>query len=207
MSARPAPALNVCESGPATGLVDDEVTYTFTVTNDPVAGDGSPISNVAVDDDVAGPGTYTTGDTGDDGVLEVGETWTYTATYTLVDTDIGDLTNTVTVTGDDELDTPVPPAQDDHTTTVSARPAPALNVVKSGPATGLVDDEVTYTFTVTNDPVAGDGSPISNVAVDDDVAGPGTYTTGDTGDDGCSRLARPGPIRPPTPLSIPILVI
>ena len=119
----PAPALNVVKSGPATGLVDDEVTYTFTVTNDPVAGDGSPISNVAVDDDVAGPGTYTTGDTGDDGVLEVGETWTYTATYTLVDTDIGDLTNTVTVTGDDELDTPVPPAQDDHTTTVSPLPA------------------------------------------------------------------------------------
>ncbi len=174
-----APVLDVTKSGPATADVGDTVTYAFAVTNDNVAGDGSPITITSVTDDVAGAATYQSGDDGDN-LLEVGETWTYQATYTIQATDPDPLTNTVTATGTDQDGDPVPDATDTHSTDVGY--APALDVVKSGPAMAAVGETVTYTFAITNDNVAGDGSPVTITGVTDDVAGAATYQSGDDGD-------------------------
>ena len=45
------------------------------------------LTNVVLTDAFAGGATLTSGDDGD-GVLEVGETWTYTADYTVTQADI-----------------------------------------------------------------------------------------------------------------------
>ena len=69
-------AIHIEKQGIPVAADGDTVPYTFAVTNDNVLGDGAPISNVAVVDDLAGPATYVSGDDGD-GLLEVGETWIY----------------------------------------------------------------------------------------------------------------------------------
>ncbi len=177
-----APALTVVKSGPASALVGDTVTYTFTITNDTTAGDGSAVSGISVSDDVAGAGSYLSGDTNTNNLLESGESWTYEATYTVLVSDPDPVNNTVTVTGTDPDGQPISAATDTHSLDIDF--APALAVVKSGPATAAVGDSVTYTFTVTNDTVAGDGSPVSALLVSDDVAGVGVYVSGDANTNG-----------------------
>ncbi len=173
------PAIDVVKSGPAGASVGDTVTYTFSVTNDNATGDGSPIAIGSVTDDIAGAASFTGGDDGDN-LLEVGETWTYQATHTIHPSDPDPLVNTVTVTGTDQDGDPVADASDGHSTGIDY--APALDVVKSGPATANVGDTVTYSFEVTNDNAAGDGSPITVASVTDDIAGAATYQSGDDGD-------------------------
>ncbi len=175
-----APALAIVKSGPATATVGETVTYTFDVTNDDVAGDGSDISNVVVEDDVAGSATLVSGDDNNDGILQLGETWVFEATYTVLATDPDPLTNTVTASGDDRDSEPVPDATDTHDTDIEF--APAWTVVKDGPVTATVGETVTYTFTVEHDLVNGDGSDISDVVISDDVAGTPTLVSGDDGD-------------------------
>jgi len=101
--------------------VGETVVYTFTVTNDAVNGDGSPVSNVSVSDDYAGSVAYVSGDDGD-GLLEVGESWVYTASYTIQDTDPNPLVNTGTVTGEDVDGAPVSDT-DTHSTEIG-QPSP-----------------------------------------------------------------------------------
>jgi uncharacterized repeat protein (TIGR01451 family) len=175
-----APALTLTKSGPPIAQVSDTVVYSLTVTNDDVRGDGSPIDNVNVVDDVAGTATLVSGDDGDD-LLEVGETWVYTASYVIQSTDPDLLVNTAVVTGTNQGGEDVPGASDTHGTTIDY--VPALAIVKDGPATARIDDTVVYTLTVTNNDVLGDGSPIQNVSVVDDLAGAVTFVSGDDGDD------------------------
>ena len=177
-----APALDVVKSGPVSATVGQSVTYSFALTNDAVAGDGSPISVTGVSDDVAGAGSFTGGDTNGNGLLEVGETWTYEASYTVLVTDADPLVNTVTVSGTDADGEAITDATDSHSTDIDF--APALDVVKSGPASATVGQSVTYSFSVTNDAVAGDGSPITVAGVSDDVAGAGWCVGGDTNGNG-----------------------
>ena len=72
------------------------------------------MSAITVVDDIAGAATLDTQTGGDtDPLLETGETWTYTATYTVLATDPDPLVNTVTVEGTDEDNDPVT-ATDNH---------------------------------------------------------------------------------------------
>ena len=132
--------INVTKSGPATAGIGELVTYTFTVTNSGEV----PLSNVTVVDDVAGTATYQSGDTNTDNKLDVSETWTFTATWTVAATP-DPLVNTVTASGDSGGTTYTD--DDDHTLDVLGS---GINVTKSGPATAGIGELVTYTFTVTN---------------------------------------------------------
>jgi uncharacterized repeat protein (TIGR01451 family) len=164
------PDIQVVKTGPAEAHEGDTVTYTFTVTN---TGD-CPLKEVGVTDNKAGTATYVSGDTDSDNWLDLNETWIFTANYT-IPTPSGDLTNTATASGTDNLDREVTDT-DDHTIDVLH---PGIQIVKTGPAEAHEGDTVTYTFTVTN---TGD-CPLKEVGVTDNKAGTATYVSGDTDSD------------------------
>jgi uncharacterized repeat protein (TIGR01451 family) len=95
--------------------VGELITYTFTVTN---TGNIS-LTNVTVDDPLPGLSaiTFTGGDADNDSELDVTETWTYSATYAITQTDINaEVVNNTATTDSDESDpddddemTPLPP--------------------------------------------------------------------------------------------------
>uniref|UniRef100_UPI003F498EDD DUF7507 domain-containing protein n=1 Tax=Aequorivita sediminis TaxID=3073653 RepID=UPI003F498EDD len=168
--------------------------YTFTVTNQ---GNVS-LSNIIVDDPLlggplAGP---ISGDTDNDGQLDVTETWLYEANYTItqVDIDAGEVVNQATATGTAPDQSTVSDVsgstiENDDPTVIELCQNPAIAIVKTGvfndengDACANVDETITYTFTVTNQ---GNVS-LSNIIVDDPLlggplAGP---LSGDTDGDG-----------------------
>jgi hypothetical protein len=127
---------------------------------------------------VAGAATYVSGDDGDE-ILEDGETWRFTTSYTVLPSDPNPLVNTGTVRGEDRDGADVT-ASDVHSTTISGY-APILNLINTGPISATVGDTIVYSYTVGHD-VTSDGSAVSSVTIDDDVAGPATYVSGDDGD-------------------------
>jgi uncharacterized repeat protein (TIGR01451 family) len=168
------PSLQVVKSGPVTAHEGDTVTYTFTVTN---TGD-IPLSSVTVTDNVAGNALYVSGDSNANSKLDLSETWVFTKDYTISTPQTANVVNTATACGYDPIQSALlnPSATCDtdmHTLDVLH---PAVHVVKSGPANAYEGDSVTYTFTVTN---TGD-TPVGSLTVSDDVAGAGTYQSGDT---------------------------
>ncbi|MBG44296.1 MAG: hypothetical protein CL530_10045, partial [Aequorivita sp.] len=171
------------------------IDYKFVVTNE---GDVD-ITNVVISDPLflapnpVVPIVLVSGDNGD-GILNVGEVWTFNATYTITQNDIdaGSVVNTAEVDGNSVLgavDTAT-----SNTVTVLICQAADIAIVKSSdqdPGTnGCVDlaegDVITYTFTVTNE---GNVS-IDNVVVTDPLVGLSAITgpTGDTGSDGILGL-------------------
>ena len=132
------------------------VTYTYAVTN---TGD-TPLDEVSVTDDKCSPLTFSGGDTDQNNVLNLGETWTYRCSATLsVDT-----LNTATATGDP----PVGPDVTGTATTLVDVVNPFLHVDKKAPAEVHEGETITYTFTVAN---TGDVA-LTNLSVVDDVLGP-----------------------------------
>lgn len=183
------PQINVVKSGPAAAHEGDTVDYTFTVTNP----GNVPFPAVDVDDDIAGAGSYVSGDTNDNQYLDPGEAWLYTASYT-IPAETTSVHNTVTACGsygyDDREKVSVDSvdngyttvcATDDHTLTVLH---PSISVVKTGPANVQLGKSATYTFTVTN---TGD-TPLDITKVMDNIAGVGAYVSGDTNSNGLLDL-------------------
>ncbi len=132
--------------------------YTITVENT----GNQTLTNVVPTDTLpdGSTGTLTgpveTGGTGTngDGLLDVGETWTYTISYTVTQSDVDagvDLVNTVSVVTD-EIPTP---EEDDASTPIT--PDPQIAIIKTSVldlgADGVasVGDVITYTYTVTNE--------------------------------------------------------
>ncbi|WP_418263423.1 DUF7507 domain-containing protein [Flavobacterium faecale] len=164
------------ENGCAIIATGDVVTYTFTVTN---TGNVS-LNNVAVADlhpDLSAI-TLVSGDTNTNNILDVNETWTYTATYTVkqADIDAGKITNQASVSGFAPDQTKVEDLSGDTSDTngdnvIPICTTPKIAIVKSnnivigenGCAIIATGDVVTYTFTVTN---TGNVS-LNNVAVVD----------------------------------------
>lgn len=156
------PSIQVTKYGPDTAYEGDTVNYNFVVTN---TGD-TKLKNISLSDDIAideaCPKTS----------LAVGESMYCTAQYTIPTPQIADVTNIVTVTGEDCDGTPVDDT-DTHTLDVLHY---GINVKKDGPTTATAGSKVTYTFTVTN---TGD-MPLSSIDVNDDIAGEAVYISGDT---------------------------
>ena len=170
----------------------DTVTYTFTVTN----GGNTPLSSVSVTDPLLG-GLLTatpTGDTNNNTILEVTETWVYVQDYVVTQSDIdtGSITNQATAsgTGINGLVTDLSGATvSDDTPTVTIVPASCLDAIAitkagvfndvdtNGCSTSLAVDTVTYTFTVTNQ----GNTPLTSVTVTDPLLG-GLLTATPTGD-------------------------
>ena len=161
----------------------DTVTYTFTVTNQ----GNTSLTGVTVTDPLLG-GLLTatpTGDTNNDGILDIIETWVYVQDYVITQSDIdtGSITNQATATG-----TGANGIVSDDDTTVTIVPAACLDAIAitkagefndvdtSGCSTASVDT-VTYTFTVTN----GGNTPLTAVTVTDPLLG-GLLTATVSGD-------------------------
>jgi uncharacterized repeat protein (TIGR01451 family) len=182
------PTLKIFKEGPATARLGETVTYTFTIANASftptlarprVMGDGSPITDLVVDDSIVSPLDYVGGDANTDGVLDVGEIWTYRASYTIRDTDPDPLVNVGTATGRDGNGDVV---TDSDVHSLDIEYTPILQVHKEGPSTASVGDSVAFTLTVTNDASSGDGSTIDVTSITDTLLGTPTYVSGDDGD-------------------------
>ncbi|MEM9273463.1 MAG: hypothetical protein AAGA80_10945, partial [Cyanobacteria bacterium P01_F01_bin.143] len=148
----------------------DAITWTYTVTNT----GNVEIENVVLSDDILG--TITGPDSGDDnndGILQITETWIYTATGTAI---AGQYNNIGTVTGDSDG---VPVEAEDPSSYFGTEPEIEIDKVTNGDD-GLnipLGDAITWTYTVTNT----GNVEIENVVLEDDQLGiiPGP----DSGDD------------------------
>ena len=168
------PAIQIVKTGPATARVGDTVVFTFTVTNI----GSTQLQNVVVEDNLAGPAILVNNGDGD-AILDLNETWLYTAAYTIPPTAPDPLINVAVVTATDTLDNQTV-ATSTHTTFIEFEPV--LLLTKQGPLTATVGSSIVFTFTVSH-AGSSDGSPVSNVIITDTVAGPATYQSGDDGDD------------------------
>ncbi|HWS51863.1 MAG TPA: hypothetical protein VN241_12695 [Microbacterium sp.] len=162
---------------------DDEVTYTFTVTNT----GGGTLTGVTVADPMTGLSDLTYDWPAAEGVLAPGAVVTATATYALTqaDVDAGSIANTATATassaGGGALST-------DATETIPLSSASSLTFDKSvSETTSTAGEPLTYTFEIENT----GNTTLSGVAVSDPMAGlsalaytwpgaPGVLTPGQT---------------------------
>jgi uncharacterized repeat protein (TIGR01451 family) len=171
------PAIIVDKTGPATANAGDQVNYTITVVIDPENGDQSNVYNLVVTDPLGTP-VYYSGDDGD-GILELGETWTYYMLYTVPADAPDPLKNTATATGDDRDGDDVTDS-DDHEIDLSF--GPVIEIIKTANVTtAKVGDVIHYTIVVQHAPES-DGSPIYNVVVIDNLGGTLTAVTKTGGD-------------------------
>jgi uncharacterized repeat protein (TIGR01451 family) len=168
-----APALTISKTGPITANVGDVVTYTLTVSH-ALTSDHSPVSNVVVTDDIASPVMYAGGDSESDNILAFGETWIYTASYTIQSDDPETLVNEATVTGKDSGGNNISPVSTTHSLDVIY--VPVLTITKSGPASATAGSPITYTLTVTNSGRV----TATNLVITDAIPAGATYISGGT---------------------------
>ena len=193
-------------------FVGADLTWQYTVTN---PGD-APLSNVTVTDDHSGvtpvatlgiDGVHNVGDVNNDGILEHGESWVYTASGTAT---AGAYTNIGTANGSftDDLNQTSTPSDTDNSGFTGVTAGIDIDKTTSGidplgnpvgPGDGIVVGEgttVTWHYAVTDN----GGLPLSNVVVTDDNGTPGntlddfnpkavtgidgTHNIGDTNNDG-----------------------
>jgi uncharacterized repeat protein (TIGR01451 family) len=158
----PPLGIDLTKTGPELAHVGDTITYDFTVslTTD------EPLMDISVTDPNCNEGApvYVSGDDGDS-VLEPDETWSYTCTHLVTETDpYPTLPNTATVEGSSDDGRS---ASDEATWEVQLI-TPGIEIVKTvDPVSGEPGDTVTYTFVVTN---TGD-TTLFDISVDDDVIG------------------------------------
>ena len=161
------------------------ITYQIVVTN---TGTTNLTNVVAVEDfpgDGAGNLSSPVESLSPNGILNVNETWTYTADYTVTQADLNtgrDLVNIISVTTT-EITTPV---SDEVTTEVEGRAG--INIDKEVDIDEISAPGVlTYTITVENTGTVS----LTNVVVTDPFASTGpTLTGGDIANTGCARRRR-----------------
>jgi uncharacterized repeat protein (TIGR01451 family) len=121
----------------------DTITYTYTVTNP----GNVPLSGITINDDLTGGATYQSGDSNGNGKLDVGESWVFTATYTVSDTDNSPITNLATVSGSDSKGKVVTAAATASVDIFSPeQPGPGFSVTITSPQDGAT--VITRTLTV-----------------------------------------------------------
>ena len=156
----------------------DVLTYTIEVEN---TGNVS-ITDVAIFDLKTETPTLTSGDVSNTGTLDVGETWIYTATYTVTqeDVDAGSFTNTADATAKSPAGN-LPEITDDATANATPNPSWTLTKDASSATYDQAGETITYTIIIDN---TGNVS-IDQVDVSDPQATSGpTFVSGDTDGDG-----------------------
>jgi gliding motility-associated-like protein/uncharacterized repeat protein (TIGR01451 family) len=150
------------ENGCATLKVGDVVTYTFKVNNP----GNVTLNNVAVTDPHSGLSAvaFQSGDANVNNLLEVTETWIYTATYsvTQADIDAGSISNQASVAGFAPNETKVTDLSGNGATTddeniIPICKVPSITVTKDGTYVDTnkdgitnIGDTIVYNFVVTN---------------------------------------------------------
>jgi large repetitive protein len=146
----------------------DIITYSYVVANTGnvsintvvVTDPGVSFNGGAANALTSGP-TKVSGDTTNPNILDVGETWTYTASYTLTQANVNaaagvtnGVSNTVSVTAKDPQAVTVNPTAGGSTLTATETIAasPSLTIAKTANTAGplTVGQVVTYSFLVTN---------------------------------------------------------
>jgi uncharacterized repeat protein (TIGR01451 family) len=167
--------------------VGESVTYTYTETNDGT----DPLENVTITDDGCSPVIFQSGDADSDGVLDPGETWTFTCGPVTFDSP-GTFTNTATASGFDpflgKIVTACPPGDPSVDFCDPDEQAQAtVEVIRPGTIlTKTAVAEVTYSYTEGNDGTV----PLHDVQVTDDHCSPVTpvlsagFNVGDTNQNG-----------------------
>jgi len=143
--------------------------YTITIRNTGTVS----LTGITVTDEFAGGAAYSSGDANGNNILDVSETWIYTADYnaTQADIDVGtDLINTVSVTSAEVLN----PVTARAVTTISRNASLAVEktvdqVTISAPTT------LNYTIRVRNTGAVS----LTNVRISDPITGGATYQSGD----------------------------
>jgi uncharacterized repeat protein (TIGR01451 family) len=170
------PGLTIAKvANPTSIAAPGVITYTITVEN---TGNVN-LTNVVLTDVFAGGATLASGDTNPMDVLDVGETWIYTADYEVTQADINlgtDIVNTASVVTT-ELTTP-----EVATATTTITQTPGLTIAKvANPTSIAAPGVITYTITVEN---TGNVN-LTSVAVSDAFAGGATLVSvRDTNTDG-----------------------
>ena len=171
------PSLNIVKNASVTGgtanVTSDVITYSYTLTN---TGNVAISGITVVDNNATGTTsddftpTFLGGDADSDSQLDVGETWTYSATkgVTQAMLDAGtDIVNIVTADGSGNVDA------DTDDATVDVVQSKSLNILKDATVTGgtadATTDVITYSYTLTN---TGNAS-IAGITVIDNNATPG----------------------------------
>ncbi len=178
----------------------ESILYTFTLTN---TGDVDLYGVVLEDIPLFGgqiPGPLNGTDTNDDGVLSVGETWTYEALYAITQQDIDNtfVVNQATATAFTNVNTLVQDLSDDdnlledHPTRTpvpddACTDGPTIGLIKQGTLVDINGDgcveSVLYSFTVTNT----GGIDLDEVSLEDPLFGgqiPGPLNGTDANEDG-----------------------
>ena len=129
-------------SGDPFSKVGDIITYSYAVTSD------APITNPIVTDDhiVSNITTHTVTVGNNDNILEVGETWTFTGSYTVTQADLdnGSVTNIAYARGLDQNGLPIFSEVDDATATKRTCTSPTITSQPS-PQTKCVGETATFT--------------------------------------------------------------
>jgi uncharacterized repeat protein (TIGR01451 family) len=184
-------SIHIEKTGTSLSKIGDPVTYTYVVTN--TTEGSAPLDNVVVTDDNATPGNtaddfhpaFVGGDGNNNGFLDFGEQWTFSATITVPATASDPMVNVATVTANPVEDQTVVSSTDSFSVNLFQ---PAISIEKSGsPLTVQVGDTVTYQYTVRNAGSA-DSPALENVVLTDDRGTPGntaddfhpTFVGGDT---------------------------
>jgi uncharacterized repeat protein (TIGR01451 family) len=174
------PSIAVEVRGPASAVVGDLVTIDVVVRNDMDTGDGSPVGGILVEDSIAGRVNYVGGDRNEDELLDVGESWKYELSYTLLMNGPDPLIQSITVSGQDQDGEPL---SERNRLSVDVEFNSAIDVEVIGPESAEPGDSVTFDLMISIDGEAGDGSPISNISVTGTEAESVNYLGGDSDSD------------------------
>ena len=150
-------------------VAGEVITYTITVTNT----GNVDLTGVTLTDVFTGGATLTSGDLNTNSILETTEVWTYTATYTVLQSDLNagtDLVNVATVNTVQTL-----PEAADATTTITQTASLTIGKVADKATVSEVGEVITYTITVTNT----GNVDLTGVTLTDVFTGGATLTSGD----------------------------
>jgi gliding motility-associated-like protein len=168
----------------------DQIIYTFTVTNI----NNYPLQNVTVSDALVPNIVFVSGDLNANNLLDVNETWIYTATLTVTQAMIdncgidatgafdgdGDIDNIAIANAKTMAGISVPSAQDDEYVLINYlnNNSPSFEVTKVADRIEVrdIDEVIIYTITVVNT----SNYALANVSIDDPLLDNETYTSGDT---------------------------